>query len=62
MSAVAKVVESIPADFALATRTVFYTMAAVMAVAFVVSLVAMPGGKVETEVDDFGEPTSAGTA
>jgi hypothetical protein len=37
-------------------------MAAVMAVAFVVSLVAMPGGKVETEVEDFGEPTSAGPA
>lgn len=60
--AVAKVVENIPADFALASRTVFYGMAAVMAVAFVVSLVAMPGGKVETEVDDFGEPTSAGPA
>ncbi|HYG96438.1 MAG TPA: MFS transporter [Solirubrobacterales bacterium] len=60
--AVAKVVESIPQDFALASRTVFYGMAAVMAVAFVVALVAMPGGKVETEVEDFGEPTSAGPA
>jgi EmrB/QacA subfamily drug resistance transporter len=60
--AVAKVAESIPADFALATRTVFYGMAAVMVVAFVVSLIGMPGGKVETEVEDFGEPTSAGPA
>jgi EmrB/QacA subfamily drug resistance transporter len=60
--AVAKVAESIPADFALATRTVFYGMAAVMVVAFLVALVGMPGGKVETEVEDFGEPTSAGPA
>jgi hypothetical protein len=37
-------------------------MAAAMVVAFVVSLVWMPGGKVETEVEDFGEPTSAGPA
>jgi len=60
--AISKVVDSIPHDFALASRTVFYGMAAVMAVAFVVALVAMPGGKVETEVEDFGEPTSAGPA
>jgi EmrB/QacA subfamily drug resistance transporter len=59
---VQKVVDSIPHDFALASRTVFYAMAGVMVVAFVVSLVAMPGGKVETEVEDFGEPTSAGPA
>jgi hypothetical protein len=31
---------------------VFYAMAGVMAVAFVVSLVAMPSGKVEEEVAD----------
>jgi EmrB/QacA subfamily drug resistance transporter len=59
---VQKVVEAIPHDFAMASRTVFYGMAAVMAVAFVVALVAMPSGKVETEVEDFGEPTSAGPA
>jgi EmrB/QacA subfamily drug resistance transporter len=53
---------TVPQDFALASRTVFYGMAAVMAVAFVVALVGMPGGKVETEVEDFGEPTSAGPA
>jgi EmrB/QacA subfamily drug resistance transporter len=59
---VQKVVDSIPHDFAMASRTVFYAMAGVMAVAFVVALVSMPKGKVETEVDDFGEPTSAGPA
>jgi len=59
---VQKVIDSIPHDFALASRTVFYGMAAVMVVAFLVSLVGMPGGKVETEVEDFGEPTSAGPA
>ncbi|HET7508059.1 MAG TPA: MFS transporter [Solirubrobacterales bacterium] len=53
---------TVPHDFALASRTVFYGMAAAMVVAFVVSLVGMPGGKVETEVEDFGEPTSAGPA
>lgn len=60
--AVAKVVENIPADFALASRTVFYGMAGVMVVAFLVALIGMPGGKVEAEVEDFGEPTSAGPA
>ncbi len=39
-------------DFALATRTVFYAMAAVMAVAFVVSLLTMPAGKAEEVVED----------
>jgi EmrB/QacA subfamily drug resistance transporter len=53
---------TVPHDFALASRTVFYRMAAAMVVAFVVSLVGMPSGKVETEVEDFGEPTSAGPA
>ena len=57
-----KVVDAIPHDFALASRTVFYAMAGVMAVAFVVALARMPAGKVETEVEDFGEPTSAGPA
>ncbi|HEU5253107.1 MAG TPA: MFS transporter [Solirubrobacterales bacterium] len=45
-----KVVDAIPHDFALASRTVFYAMAGVMAVAFVVALARMPGGKVEEEV------------
>ena len=51
-AAVQKVVDNIPHDFALASRTVFYGMAAVMAVAFVVALVAMPSGKVEEQVED----------
>lgn len=45
-------------DFALASRTVFYAMAAVMVVAFVVALIWMPAGKVEEQV---AEPES-GTA
>ena len=45
-----KVVDAIPHDFALASRTVFYAMAAVMAVAFVIALARMPAGKVEEEV------------
>jgi EmrB/QacA subfamily drug resistance transporter len=44
---IAKVVDSIPHDFALASRSVFYGMAAAMAIAFVVSLIWMPSGKVE---------------
>jgi len=59
---IAKVAENIPHDFALASRTVFYGMAVAMAIAFVLALLGMPGGKVETEVEDFGEPTSAGPA
>ena len=39
-------------DFALASRTVFYVMAAVMALAFVIALAAMPAGKVEEQVED----------
>ncbi len=42
-------IEQIPHDFALSSRTVFYGMAVAMALAFIVSLVAMPSGKV-TEV------------
>lgn len=61
-ASIQKVVDSIPHDFAMASRTVFYGMAGVMAVAFVLALLRMPGGKVETEVEDFGEPTSAGPA
>ena len=38
----AKLFATVPHDFALASRTVFYGMAGVMAVAFVVALVAMP--------------------
>ncbi|HET8955143.1 MAG TPA: MFS transporter [Solirubrobacterales bacterium] len=48
---VQKVVDAIPHDFAMASRTVFYGMAAVMAVAFVIALVSMPAGKVEETAD-----------
>ncbi|HYH53546.1 MAG TPA: MFS transporter [Solirubrobacterales bacterium] len=58
-ASVQKVVDSIPHDFAMASRTVFYGMAGVMALAFVLALLRMPGGKVETEVEDPGEPTAA---
>jgi EmrB/QacA subfamily drug resistance transporter len=52
--ALGKVVDNIPHDFALATQTVFYGMAGVMAVAFVVALVWMPAGKVEEPVPEPG--------
>jgi EmrB/QacA subfamily drug resistance transporter len=47
-------------DFALASRTVFYAMAGVMALAFLVALVAMPGGKVEEEVEEPAATDGAG--
>ncbi|HET7445720.1 MAG TPA: MFS transporter [Solirubrobacterales bacterium] len=46
-------------DFALASRTVFYVMAGVMAVAFVVALLKMPSGKVEEEIEEPGAPVSS---
>jgi EmrB/QacA subfamily drug resistance transporter len=49
---VQKVVDAIPHDFALASRTVFFGMAGVMALAFLVSLKAMPSGKVEEQVEE----------
>ncbi len=51
-SAAGKLFSTVPHDFALASRTVFYGMAAVMAVAFVIALAAMPGGKVEEQVEE----------
>jgi EmrB/QacA subfamily drug resistance transporter len=60
---VQKVVDAIPHDFALASRTVFFGMAAAMAVAFLVSLKAMPGGKVEEQVEEpAGANSAAGAA
>ena len=50
--ALGKVVASIPHDFALATQTVFYAMAGVMALAFVVAVATMPAGKVEQVPED----------
>jgi EmrB/QacA subfamily drug resistance transporter len=43
---------TVPQDFALACRSVFYGMAIALAIAFVVSLARMPGGKVEQQVED----------
>ena len=40
--------DTVQHDFALSTRSVFYVMAGFMALAFVVSLVAMPAGRAET--------------
>jgi EmrB/QacA subfamily drug resistance transporter len=37
--------EAVQHDFALSSRTVFYVMAGVMALSFLVALVAMPGGR-----------------
>jgi len=42
-----EIFSAVQLDFALASRTVFYAMAGVMAVAFVVALIWMPAGKVE---------------
>jgi hypothetical protein len=58
-SGAAKLFATVPHDFALASRTIFYAMAGVMAVAFVVSLVAMPSGKVEEQVEEDPEPSQA---
>jgi EmrB/QacA subfamily drug resistance transporter len=49
---IGRVVANIPHDFALATQTVFYGFAIVMAVAFVVALAKMPAGKVEEELTE----------
>jgi EmrB/QacA subfamily drug resistance transporter len=48
---------AIQLDFAVASRTVFYVMAGVMAVAFVVALLALPGGKVEPDEQPSPEQT-----
>jgi EmrB/QacA subfamily drug resistance transporter len=48
----AEVFEAVQVDYAMATRSVLYVMAGVMVVAFVVSLVAMPGGKVDAVIED----------
>ncbi len=47
-------------DFALASRTVFYGMAAAMAIAFVVSLFWMPSGKAPDPEAGPEEPTATG--
>jgi EmrB/QacA subfamily drug resistance transporter len=57
-SQAAKLFSTVPHDFALATRSVFYGMAIVMAIAFVVALATMPGGKVEELPEEPGAPES----
>jgi EmrB/QacA subfamily drug resistance transporter len=48
-------------DFALSNRTVFHIMGGVMAVAFVVSLIGLPGGKMEEiPADPEAEPGAPG--
>ncbi len=47
---------TVPHDFALATQTVFYAFAGVMAVAFLVALLKMPSGKVEEVIEDTPAP------
>jgi EmrB/QacA subfamily drug resistance transporter len=42
-------------DFALASRTVFYVMAGVMVIGFVVALIWMPSGKVEEQMPEPGD-------
>jgi EmrB/QacA subfamily drug resistance transporter len=51
--------EAVQHDFALSTRTVFYVMAGVMALAYVVAHIAMPRGRVEAETEP--EPAVADT-
>ncbi len=46
-----EIFEAVQLDFALASRTVFYVMAGVMAAAFVIALVGLPGGKVERAIE-----------
>jgi EmrB/QacA subfamily drug resistance transporter len=53
--ALSKVVDNIPHDFAHATQTVFYAMAAVMVLAFVVAMATMPSGKVEEQAPEPGD-------
>ena len=50
---------SVPHDFALASRTVFYIMAGVMTVAFVLALLGLPAGKVADKATG-AEPDASG--
>jgi EmrB/QacA subfamily drug resistance transporter len=53
-----KLFAAVQHDFALASRTVFYVMAGVMALAFVVALAMMQSGKVEEQAVEEAEPAS----
>ena len=53
-------VDAVQAGFAESVQTVFYVMAAVLAVTFVIALVALPGGRAEAKVpSDEPEPDPA---
>jgi fucose permease len=47
-----EIFSAVQLDFAYATRTVFYVMAGVLAVAFVIALIGIPRGRVESVIDD----------
>jgi EmrB/QacA subfamily drug resistance transporter len=50
---------TVPHDFALATQTVFYAFAGVMALAFVIALAKMPAGKVEETPEETPAPPAS---
>ncbi len=51
-----QVFEAVQLDYALSMRTVFYVIAGVMVVAFVIALIALPGGRIEADSGVEGEP------
>jgi EmrB/QacA subfamily drug resistance transporter len=54
-----EVFEAVQHDVALSTRTVYYVMAAVMLIAFVLTLIAMPAGRVGAADETAPQPASA---
>jgi fucose permease len=46
-----RIFEAVQHDFALSTRTVFYVMAGVLVLAYVVAQLAMPSGRMEAELE-----------
>jgi fucose permease len=54
-----EVFEAVQHDVALSSRTVFYAMAGVMLIAFVLTLVAMPAGRVEAADETAPQPAPA---
>ena len=46
-----RIFEAVQHDFALSTRTVFYVMAGVLVLAYIVAQLAMPAGRVEVEAE-----------
>ena len=45
-----KLIDAVQSGFAESVQTVFYVMAAVLAVTFLIALVALPGGRMEAAV------------